>query len=372
MRRLWVRLALLFAVIVSCVMTATLLLVFLIGSPLAPPAETAVPACPEGELCVATVAEEGAVIEIPARPLQLALPLFLGILGIGLLGVLAGAISSIRLTTPLSELALAAGAVGRRDFSWRVREQGSVELVDVARAFNQMAADLEATEQRRQNLMADISHELRTPLTVLEGNLRAALDHVVTLDEAELANLYGQTLYLSQLVHDLRELAQADAKAATLNLAPLRLAVLLQEIALLFEPLAVEQAVHLATDLEPVPAIAADEIRLRQVFHNLIANALQHTPAGGRILIRLRQADQAVLITIQDNGKGIAAQHLPHIFDRFYRTDSSRSRDTGGAGLGLAISQAYVTLHGGTISVQSEAGVGTSFMIRLPIIEMEG
>jgi signal transduction histidine kinase len=272
------------------------------------------------------------------------------------------------LSAPIARLAQATQRIGSGDLSYRVDVGGSQEITDLAQSFNKMAADLQQAEQLRRNLMADVSHELNTPLTILEGHLRAALDHVYTLDEAEIANLYGQTRHLILLVKDLRELAQAESQQLPLNKRETDIGILIDETRQMFEPMMEEKGVVLTLELEDnLPVVMVDASRIRQVLDNLIANALHHTPRGGKIIIRGVATNSGIQLTVQDTGAGISPEHLPHVFDRFYRTDRSRSRETGGTGLGLAIVKALVEVHGGQVQVDSQGlGQGTSFMIDLP------
>jgi len=220
----------------------------------------------------------------------------------------------------------------------------------------------------RHNLMADVSHELRTPLTVLEGNLRAALDHVYELDDEQIANLYEQTRHLIRLVNELRELTLAEAAQLPLDQQSFDLRLLVQETVAVFEPLAEEEQVQLVVKMAPnLPFISADRSRMRQVLHNLLVNALRHTPEAGQITLSATAVTGRVRLTVQDTGEGIDPQHIEHIFDRFYRTDPSRTRETGGSGLGLAIVKAIVEAHGGSVAAASAgAGKGTIFTIDLP------
>jgi signal transduction histidine kinase len=285
-------------------------------------------------------------------------------------GIIFGVLMSRFLTAPLNNLASAAKAIGARHLSQRVQEKGSDELIAVARSFNEMAAALEQVEQSRRNMLADVAHELRTPLSILQGNLRAILDEVYPLDQTEMARLYEHTRFLSRLVNDLHELAQAEARQLPLHLQETNLTHLVRTTAEGFRPGADEKGVTLdATLPADPPAVQIDPARITQVLQNLLANALRHTPAGGKITIRLNPHAQAIDLEVADTGEGITAEHLPHIFDRFYRTDPARSRDRGGAGLGLAIARAIIEAHGGQIKVTSEGvpGQGSMFTIQLPV-----
>ena len=277
------------------------------------------------------------------------------------------------LSAPLTHLVDGTQAIARRDLSFRVAEQGSAEMREVSDSFNKMAAALEDAETLRRNMLNDIAHELRTPLTVLEGNLQAILDDVYPLEKAEIARLYDQTRHLNRLVDDLRLLAQAEARQLPLQRSPSDLVVLLEEVAELFSPLAGEKSISLNTSLLPSSVFAAvDRMRLAQTLQNLLTNALRHTPAGGVITLSLRAEEETATITVADNGDGIAAEDISHVFDRFYRVDKNRTRYTGGVGLGLAIAQALVEAHDGKIAVASAGvGQGSTFTIRLPLAQAE-
>lgn len=295
----------------------------------------------------------------------------------GLIGIVAGIWMSRTLAAPLNRLAEAAQAFGRQDLSRRVTVGGSQEMIELGETFNQMAAELEHAEQLRQNLLADVSHELRTPLTALEGSLRAALDHVYDLDEERLARLYTQTRHLSRLVEDLRVIAQAEARRLPLHLQPINITQIIHETAEIFNYQAEEEGITLNANLATnLPPLHADEGRLRQVLHNLLANALRHTPHGGRVTISTHRGTDHVQIAITDSGEGIAPEHLPQLFDRFYRADKSRSRNRdgnksgnqGGTGLGLAIVKAITEAHGGQITAKSDGlGHGSTFTLSLPL-----
>jgi signal transduction histidine kinase len=294
----------------------------------------------------------------------------------GVIGIIAGMWMSMRLAAPLDRLAKGVQAIRARNLAYRVPVQGSQEIRSLARQFNEMAAALESAEQLRQNLLADVAHELRSPLTVLQGNLRAILDDVYTLDKSEVARLYDQTRHLIGLVNDLHELAQAEARQLPLYRQRINVNELVQSAAEILEPIAEQEGVALAVQLPPAPlCLEADKARLMQVLQNLLGNALRHTPSGGAIHVTLERvappgAAQAARLTVQDSGDGIDATHLPHVFDRFYRTDRARTRDSGGAGLGLAIVRAMVEAHGGHVSVTSPGlGLGSTFTVCLPVGE---
>ena len=314
-----------------------------------------------------------------------------------LAGALAGGLSillglglSRGLTAPLARLTVAARRIAGGDLSQRVSETGSAEIAALGRAFNQMAADLEKAEELRRNLVADVAHELRTPLSVLQGNLRAILDGVYPLEQAEIAALYDETRLLSRLVDDLHELAQAEAGQLHLDLRPTDLAEVIQTTVANFAIAAEAKEVRLTTDLaDGLPPVLADPDRLAQIMRNLLSNALRHTPEAGQIAvsaavlpstpvmspsISLRtsavEGPPAVRIVVADTGEGIPADDLPHVFDRFWRASGemgSRSREQGGSGLGLTIARHLVQAHGGEMGVESEVGQGSRFWFSLPL-----
>ncbi|MFN2290695.1 MAG: sensor histidine kinase [Anaerolineae bacterium] len=289
----------------------------------------------------------------------------------GGLGLLLGLALSRSLTAPLQRMAAAARAIAKRDFSRRVDVDGSEELSEVARAFNEMAVALEASEKQRQDMVADVAHELRSPLSVLQGNLRAILDDVYPLDKAEVSRLYDETRLLSRLVDDLRELALADAGQLGLSLQPIDVAEVARSAAASFAPVAEAQEVELRVEMDhDLPAVQADADRLAQILRNLLINALHHTPSGGSVRIHASRQDGFVKVAVSDTGVGIAPEDQSRVFDRFWRADRARARDerwARGTGLGLSIAQSLVEAHGGRIWIESELGVGSTLLFTLPV-----
>ena len=286
----------------------------------------------------------------------------------GGLSLVLGLVVSRTLSAPLARLAEAARTFGAREWQHRMPEKGTKEVVEAARAFNEMAVSLEQAESLRRTLMADIAHELRTPLTVLQGNLRAMLDGVYPLERAEVATLYDETRLLSRLVDDLRELALAEAGKLTLNVQPTDLTVLLAATVDNFSVAAESKEVRLNLEVpQALPWVKIDIDRIRQVLFNLLGNALRYTPEGGRISVSALAADGAVRVAVSDNGEGVAPEDLPHVFDRFYRGDHLAHAE-GTTGLGLAISKAWVSAMGGDVGVESTLGRGSRFWFTLPSV----
>jgi signal transduction histidine kinase len=287
----------------------------------------------------------------------------------GGIGILMGLIMSRMLAAPLSNLAQAARAFAAQNWKHRVHVQGADEIAEVAREFNAMAETIANAEALRRNLMADVAHELRTPLTVLQGNLRAILDGVYPLELAEIATLYDETRLLNRLVDDLRELALAEAGRLSLDLQEIDLRAICQVAKADFASAADAQGIQLTADLfdGPLATVCADPDRVGQALRNLMANAIRHTPRGGSVKISMQPlAYDTIRLEVADSGEGIMPEDLPHIFDRFYRGDKSRSRASGGIGLGLAITKAWVETMKGKIGVESKAGLGSRFWITFP------
>nr|WP_290668974.1 ATP-binding protein [Ardenticatena sp.] len=287
----------------------------------------------------------------------------------GILGLALGIWFSRSLTEPLSRLEQGARAVAMRNWSYRVPEEGPEEVVEVARAFNEMTTALQQSEMLRRQLLSDVAHELRTPLTVLQGNLRAMLDGVYPLEPAEIGRLYDQTRHLSRLVEDLHLLAQAEAQALPLTRTCFDLRDLVREVVELFRPLAEARHVQLTLESAETPLpVEADRARIQQILNNFLSNALRHTPEGGHITVRAARETNRGRVEVQDTGEGIAPEHLPHVFERFYRADKARDRQHGGTGLGLAIAKALAEAHGGGVWAASDGkGKGATFGFWLPL-----
>jgi signal transduction histidine kinase len=273
-----------------------------------------------------------------------------------------------RLASPVVDVMDAASQLAAGDYAVRVIERGPPATRRLARAFNDMAARLQAHEASRRSLLADIAHELQTPLAVVQGNVEGLLDGVYPRDDSHLSTVLEETRVLSTLIDDLRTLALAETGTLALHRETMDLGVLLHDVVTAFQPKVEAAGVALAADCPPdVPAVDIDPVRIRQVVTNLLSNALQHTTAGGAIrLLCQRGTDptpsREVSVSVIDSGSGIAATDLPHVFSRFYK-----SGDSHGTGLGLAIAQQLVTLHGGRISAESEPGKGTTVRFTLPV-----
>ncbi len=287
------------------------------------------------------------------------------------IGLVAGAVLAVTLllcallaasiVRPLRRMALVAQRAGDGDLRARVPVRRHDEVGEVGVAFNRMAERRQADETARIRLTSDVSHDLRTPIANVRGWLEAAQDGLVETDRALLDSLHDETLLLQRLVDDLRDLSLGDAGALALEPEALDVDDLLGQVVRSFSAAAEAAGVRLSTTASPGASVHADPVRLRQALGNLVANALQHTAPGGGVVLH-GDPDR---IRVVDDGEGIPVEDLPHVFDRFRRVDRARSRSTGGSGLGLAIVQQIVDAHAGTVSIESELGVGTVVTVRL-------
>ncbi len=273
---------------------------------------------------------------------------------------------SRRILGPVEAITVAARRMEAGDLTQRVSATSADEIGDLARAFNAMADAVARSESLRRALVADVAHELRTPLTNLRCQIEAVQDGLQPMDGAALRSLHEETLLLARLVGDLQDLALAESGQLPLHRAPVMVAEAVDTALAAVRPIAAAREITLEADVSPSLVADADRERLAQVLRNLLANALTHTPDKGTIRVSARASPDGVAIDVADSGDGIAPEHLPHVFDRFYRGDPSRARTTGGAGLGLAIVKQLVEAHGGQVAVTSPPGAGACFRLTLP------
>jgi signal transduction histidine kinase len=285
-----------------------------------------------------------------------------------LLVVVIGALGSFRafgrLARPVAEIIDATQRLADGELTARVAPTGPRPTRQLGESFNRMAERLAAAEDRRRALLADVSHELRTPLTVIGGGLEAMLDGVHPPDAAHLEPLVEETRVLSRLIDDLGTLSLSESGALELRRERVDPSDLITDVVAAFETAAARTGVSLSAHPAPdLPELWADPVRLREVLSNVVANALRHTPAGGRVSVSANATPEAVELVVADTGEGIARELLPTVFDRYLRSDS------GGSGLGLAIARSLVRAHGGTIMAESAgiAGQGTRIRVRLPL-----
>ena len=335
------------------------------------------PVIVHGQTLGTVVVEAGRPSGTLAREIGPILAVVAAILVVG-----AGALAAVLVFRPahrrLQGLTDAAQRLGGGDPVARAPETGGDEITGVARAFNQMADDLadraaqlQASDRARRQLLADVSHELMTPLTAIRGYLETLAMPTLALDEAArrryLQIVGEETQRLERLIGDLLELARLDAGGGSLDLEQIPIGAIFTRVLDRHGRDAVERDVRLEASAPPDLVVRADRIRLEQALQNLAANALRHTPPGGEVRLSGDRQGATVRLRVRDTGEGIAPEHLPHVFDRFYKVDESRRESEGaGSGLGLSIVKAIVERHGGRISVDSAPGDGTVFEIVLP------
>lgn len=291
-----------------------------------------------------------------------------------LVALTVGAFVTRRAVRPIRELARAASAVAEGDYAARVPETGfGSELAMLNHAFNQMARDIAGTERTRAEMLRDLAHEMRTPLTSVRGYHEAIADGVLPADRATFGRVDAELSRIERLVEDLGTVSRAEERRLDLRLRPVYVADLVtsaaDSAALSYQHTGVTVRTDLTTDDSQV---RVDPDRLHEALANILANAVQHTPAGGTVTLRSRTTRSWVQIEVADTGEGIAAEHLPRVFERFYRVGGGRSRDTAGSGIGLTITRALLKAQGGDIQAQSPGpGQGTTFVISLPRFEPE-
>ena len=277
-------------------------------------------------------------------------------------------IISKRTLTPVRELTGAVQRLGSGDLSQRVNVTGGGEITELSVAFNTMADDLQKSHQTQKNMIADTAHELRTPLSNIRGYVEAIRDHVIEPDEEAITTLDIESTLLSHLVDDLQDLSMLEAGQVALDRQSENPSELIQQTVNAVRAGAAAKEVELiASTSEELPLVSIDHHRIGQVLRNLLNNALIHSDKGDTITVLAVPKGEMVEITVADTGEGISYVDLPHVFERFYRVDKSRSRATGGHGLGLTISKGLVEAHGGSISVESDVGDGSRFTFTVPI-----
>jgi two-component system, OmpR family, sensor histidine kinase BaeS len=298
----------------------------------------------------------------------LTLALLLGILAATAAATAVSWLLATRIARPVEQLSRTAGALAAGRLAARApRPAGDDELADLTDAFNEMADAIEHTEDTRRRLLADLAHELRTPLATIEAYHEGLADGVVEVDAATVAVLEEATGRLQRLVEDLSLVSRAEEGQLALELAPLDVTAIVGAALVAVAPDAREREVALQQRLpDPPLTVDGDRDRLTQVLANLLRNALEHTPAGGSVSVSAEPVDDQVSIAVRDTGAGIAPEHLPQVFERFFRADPAR-RHVAGSGIGLTISRAIVHGHGGTITAHSDGrGHGATFTVRLP------
>jgi signal transduction histidine kinase len=287
-------------------------------------------------------------------------------------GTMAGFLSylvSKRIMQPLTQMQRITRKFAAGNLSERMPTNEVPELNRLADSFNRMAMSLEDVEQRRRELVSDLTHELRTPLTVVEGYLEGLADATIDPDPEIYGRLVRETGRLRRLVDDLQELSKAEAGYLPIDAKPLDILPLMANLVQRFSDQLIDSPTLLKLDCpNELPLVMADAERVEQILVNLIGNALRYTPSGYVLLRATVESGKDFLwISVKDTGHGISQEDLPHVFERFWRSDRSRDRNSGGTGIGLAISRRLVELQKGRITVESELGKGSTFQFSLPI-----
>lgn len=271
-------------------------------------------------------------------------------------------IRSLRRTAePIGAVMEAADRVADGDYTVRVEPHGSPGVRNLMLTFNAMTSRLQSNEEQRRMLLADIAHELRNPLAIIRGNVEGMIDGVYPRDDSQLSPLLEETGQMARLLDDLQTLSMVEAGVLQLHREPVCLAAFISDVVQAFLPRAEAAGIRLTESTTGDGEIQIDPVRIRQVIENLILNALRHTEAGGRIEVRAFLGQVHAIVEVVDDGEGIPADVLPHIFDRFIK-----SADSGGSGLGLAIARRLVERHGGVITATSTVGKGTTIRVTLP------
>ncbi len=286
---------------------------------------------------------------------------------VGIVALVFGAYLAKRLADPIAKVIKTADLISEGNYTCRLDQNAdTMEIAELTGAINTLAEKLEKQESLRKRLTADVAHELRTPLCNLQAHLEAMLDGVWEADSARLSSCHEETVRLTKIVADLEKLARLEGESVILNKENVDISALIRQAVNSFENELNNKNIKVTTTLDNI-SLRADGDKLTQVMVNLLSNAVKYTNSGGEIEITAKVEGDNVRISVKDTGIGITKEDLPYIFDRFYRADRSRSRDTGGSGIGLAIAKSLVSAHGGTITVHSDYGKGSVFIFELPI-----
>jgi two-component system sensor histidine kinase BaeS len=298
--------------------------------------------------------------------------LLLALIAAAVVAIPVSLLLSRGVVAPVRAMTAASQRIADGHYNERVPSTGPDELGQLGHSFNQMAEKLEQVESMRRQLIGDVSHELRTPLTAIKGSMEGLMDGVLPASPETYQQIHQEADRLARLVDDLQELSRVEAQAYPLDIRPVDISSLVQTTFKRLSGQARAKKIELTADLPESPiTVLADPDRITQVLTNLTGNAVQYTPEGGNIRISATRAGDDVRISVTDSGIGIPAEHLPHLFSRFYRVDKSRTRQSGGgSGIGLTIAKYLVEAHGGEIWAESAGeGRGSTFSFTLKIAE---
>ena len=272
-----------------------------------------------------------------------------------------------RISTPVLNAARRAQQISMGKYTVEGQAASDItELQTLIESVDRLGRGLEEQEELRKRLMSDIAHELRNPVAVIKSHLEAIEDGVWEPTPERIRLTVSEVDRLSQLICEVEKLTSIEGAAHSLSVEETDASSVVEKAALVFDPLYKNKGVELKLDIEPGVMMQLDGAKMRQVVENLLSNALRYTDAGGSVAVTLVGGEKEMTVSVADTGIGIAAKDLPYIFERFYRTDVSRARTSGGIGIGLAIVKAIVEAHGGTIEVESEPGKGTRFTVKIP------
>ena len=279
------------------------------------------------------------------------------------------------ITVPLRNLSRAAEQIEQGNFDQKVPVETKDEVGHLAAIFNRMAETLTVNASLRRQFLANIAHELRTPLAIIQGHLEGMIDGVIEMSQEQLSSLHEEAIRLNRLIADLRDLSLAEVRQLTLEKRTTDVNEIVSRAVYMLKPLADGKGIYVSCTLdENLPEIEADADRISQVFYNILVNAIRYSPVESQIQVTTsleeRKNWQWLVVSIKDNGSGIAPEDVPYVFDHFYRGDKSRDRRSGGSGLGLAIVKQLVEIHSGQVAVHSEVGKGSIFEVLLPLDKM--
>ena len=276
------------------------------------------------------------------------------------------------ITVPLRNLSQAAEQIAQGNFEQKVPVETKDEVGHLAAIFNRMAEVLATNTKLRRQLLANLAHELRTPLAVIQGNLEGMIDGVIEPSKEQLSSLHEEAIRLNRLIKELRELSLAEVRQLVLEKSSTDINQLIRRVVTMLRPMTDGKNIQINCFLtKKAPEVTVDNDRMNQVFYNILVNAIRYSPVESQIQVVTslveRENWQWLMVSIKDNGTGIAAEDVPYVFDHFYRGDKSRDRKSGGSGLGLAIVKQLVEIHGGQVAVSSEVGKGSTFQVLLPL-----
>ena len=284
------------------------------------------------------------------------------------LAIILGWISARNLTKPLDKLTASVRRIAQGSTNEKVEIDNDDEIGELALAFNQMSAELSRANDARVQLFADISHELRTPITAIAGTLENKLVKNEDCTPEEISSLYDEMLRLGGMVTELQNISRLDAGHMPINKTLINFPDFFEDFLVIVDADAESRNITVKVEYaDKLPYCYADPERLKQIVLNLVSNALRYTTDGGVVILKAWADKENFVFSVADTGIGMSEEDCKHVFDRFYRSDRSRARETGGTGLGMAITQGLILAHGGRIEVKSKKDIGTTFTVYLPL-----